>query len=117
MAELYALFKCYDLDGDVVATHNLKIKSVRGGFATVDNEPFDWVIEELDYPWEVLKVTCELLGMVTKMPMPHWPEIEEEMERRDVNIRFGSNNGLVLDIRGRDEEKTEIGEYGWKPDD
>ena len=100
---VYAILKCYDLVGEVIAVRNEPIVLGMGGFMLACGEQLKWRIEGIGLVTEVSKVTCEIMGQVTKMPCVS--SIEHlTSEPGDVIMEIGP---LLATIHG-DEDKEEV---------
>lgn len=96
MAKLYVVLKAWDLMDNEIAVRNEPVVSVKGGFMREDGMKYDWKIEDVDYPWEISRVTVEILGQVTDMNIPHPPPVEDT-EPGNVFITLGP---MMVTIHG-----------------
>lgn len=96
VANLYIVIKAWDLMDNVIATRNEPVVPVEGGFMREDGKAYDWLIEDVDYPWEVSRVTVEILGQVADMNIPH-PLPNKCDQRGNIWITLGP---MMVTIKG-----------------
>lgn len=100
MAKLYAVLKAYDIVGEIVSIVNEPIVCVKGGFMRESGQPTDWKIDGVVYPWEVGRVTCEIMGQIAEMPCPQRPDKDDSRVPGNVFITIGP---LLMRMTGEEE--------------
>ncbi len=71
---MFVTLQAIHIDGRILSTRNEPVVPVAGGFMRKDGEEFAWLIEGVDFAWEIDKVEVTILGLKTHMDMPDEPE-------------------------------------------